>query len=96
MFGPTQVIGGFKKSVSDKISSTEFKGSVDTFGITQKQGSIAPDTLDKNNMNNKVNEIIGSDESSLDDKELESSSEDEFTANLKRNLINSKMAFEPT
>jgi hypothetical protein len=96
LFGPTQVIGGLKKSVSDKISSTEFRGSVDTFGITQKLGSIAAETLDRDNMNNKVNEIIGSDESSLDDKELESSSEDEFTANLKTKLIKSKMAFEPT
>jgi hypothetical protein len=85
-----------KKSVSDKISSTEFRGSVDTFGITQKLGSIDPDKLDLNNMNNKVNEILGSDESSLDDKEISSSSEDEFTANLKKKLRNSKMQFQPT
>ncbi len=41
-----------KKSVSDKISSTEFRGSVDTFGITQKLGSLDPEKLD---LNNKVN-----------------------------------------
>jgi|688.fasta_scaffold1627688_1 hypothetical protein len=29
-----------KKNVSDQVSSTEFRGSVDTFGITQKLGSI--------------------------------------------------------
>ena len=38
-----------KKSVSDKISSTEFRGSVDTFGITQKLGSLDPEKLDLNN-----------------------------------------------
>lgn len=78
--------------MSDKISSTEFRGSVDTFGITQKLGSIPADK----NMNNMVDEIVGSDDSDLDEQELSESSED-MADELKRKLQNAKkMAFQPT
>ena len=82
------------------MSSTEFRGSVDTFGITQKLGSIGQEALVgvQKNMNNVVNEIVGSDDSDLDDHDLDSSSEEDVATDLKNKLKNAKkmMAFEPT
>lgn len=92
LFGPTQIIGQRqekKQSVSDKVSSTEYKGSVDTFGITQKLGSIAPESI-KDNINNLVNEICGSDDSDLDASSDSEKEDDDFTAGIKKNLKNAK------
>jgi hypothetical protein len=70
---------------------------VDTFGITQKIGSVAQESAGPN-MNNVVNEIVGSDDSDLDSDQLqlEPSSDEDMAMQIKQKLRNAKMAFQPT
>lgn len=74
---------------------------MDTFGITQKLGSIGQQIqVEKKNMNNVVNELLGSDESDLENQDIDSSSEEvDVASDLKKKLQNAKqaaMAFQPT